>query len=318
MPRPTIHPTLAGVLPVLIWGASLPIYKAVEEQIGLLGFMGFNYMAMCLLGVALRVAFGRPWPSRAVFRQPALYGRWIFFVLHEALIVTAVALVQPVHLPLVILLNYLWPTMVILASMLLADVRVRKLWAFLLGTAVVVGSLGLEIVGGEEPGQWLAAPPRDLLAYALATVGAICWGVYTALSRRDGDRTGGSGVLFLFQGTLGLALPVALIPGMSHWRALTPGGASLLFGYCSLLLLAYEAWDYGARRGNMVVLTLFADTIPWISLLATSAIMRVPVQARTVCSALLLGAGAFITRYGTTQAKRHEALEQNSSAIAGP
>lgn len=315
---PHINPTAAGLLPVLVWGASLPIYKTVEERIGLFGFMGFNYAAMCLAGLALRFLFHRPWPKRAVFRQPALYGRWAFFVLHEAMIVTAVALVQPEHLPLVILLNYLWPTMVILCSMLLADVRVHNAWAFVLGTAIVVGSLGLEILGGQRVSGSLLAHHNDVIAYALAVFGAVCWGVYTALSRRDGDRTGGSGVLFLFQGTLALALPFSLLPGAAHWAALTPKTTLLLLGYCILLLVAYEAWDYSARRGRMVVLTLFADTIPWISLLATSMIVHVPVSGRAILSAVLLGVGAYITRYGTTQAKSLEALDHDLSTVTGP
>lgn len=53
------------------------------------------------------------------------------------------------------------------------------------------------------------------------------------------------------------------------------------------------------RKGSVVVLSLAADLIPWISLCAAWIILDVDIGYKTVISAAFLVLGATITRYGT-------------------
>ncbi len=296
-----VNPTLAGAFSVLVWGMALPIVKVVEDQIGPLGFMGFTYAAMVCFGVINHSIRRRPLPEETIFRNPYFYARGLFFVLHEGLLITGIYIVQKQHMPFVILINYLWPTAIILCSVLLAGVKITRWWAFLIGSLVVILSMLPEIIGSAGLTTNLFSRRTDCLAYLVVLIGAISWGMYSALSRREGDATGGATVLPIFQAALGLALPISFLPGMATWTRLTPVSALLLVAYCFLLFLAYVAWDLGMRQGNVVVLSLLADLIPWFSLAVTNLMLRIDIGRNAVFSAGVLVLGATLARYGTLQ-----------------
>jgi drug/metabolite transporter (DMT)-like permease len=296
-----LNPIMAGAFSVLIWGVALPVVKVVEDQIGLLAFMGFTYGAMFAFGAVHRLVRRDPLPNKAIFRNYSFYARWLFFVFHEGLLTAGIFLVQKAHMPFVILINYLWPTAIILCSVAIGVVTIKRWWAFLLGSLVVVLSMLYEITGSAGVTSNLFSRRADCLAYLVVFAGALSWGMYSALSRRDGDSTGGAAVLPIFQATLGLALPISFLPGMATWAHLTPMAALLLFAYCFLLFLAYIAWDLGMRKGNIVVLSLLADLIPWISLVSASLMLHVAIGRTVVFSAVVLVLGAMTARYGTLQ-----------------
>ncbi len=294
-----VRATVIGSLAVLIWGFALPLIRIIEAQIGLLPTVGIVFTTAGVLGLTVQRIRRQPFPGKDVFRSRFLYLRWICFVLHEGLIYTAMALVRHEHIPFVILLNYLWPTATIVCSVLVAGVVITRWWAFILGSLIVLGSLSAEIVGAEGISSWLFAEPLDCLAYLVALVGAVAWGLFSAFSRRGGEESGGGSVLPFFQLTLGLALPFAFLPTVAQPWLLSGSGACLLAGYCVAQFVAFLSWDFGMRRGNVVVLSLFADFIPWISLAAAHILLGVEVGVSTVISAVALVCGAMVTRYGT-------------------
>ena len=298
-----MNPTLTGVFSIFVWGMALPIVRLLQEQIGILAVLGVVYVFCGTAGIIRLFTSKNPLPTIDIFKRPALYGRWIFFVVHTAAIATAISIVQDKHVPFVILLNYFWPTAIILCSVLLAGVQITRWWAFSVGTLIVLGSLCAEIIGADGISHDLFDNQTDCLAYALAFGGAICWGLYSALSRRAGEETGGSAAIPLFQLTLGLSLPAALLTGSATWENLTVWWAALLGGYAILQFIAYLCWDYGMRKGSVIVLSLCADFIPWLSLFSAYVLLQSDIGVKTVFSAITLVIGAMITRYGTLKKK---------------
>ncbi len=298
-----MNPTLIGVFSILVWGIALPVVRMVEEQIGALAIIGFTFASTGVMGLLNHVLRRKPLPDPAIFRNPFFYGRWLFFVLHEGLLIVGISIVQRGHMPFLILINYLWPTAIIVCSVLLAGVKITRWWSFLLGSFVVIASMSIEILGPAGFSPELFTKFSDCLAYLMTFAGAVSWGMYSALSRRAGDATGGGTLIPLFQLTLGVALPISFMPGMATWHNLTPLYGILFGGYCVLQFLAYQSWDYGMRRGNVVALSLFADFIPWLSLLSAALLLGVDIGHKTVVSAITLVMGAMITRYGTLQKK---------------
>jgi drug/metabolite transporter (DMT)-like permease len=288
--------TLAGFWAVLLWGLALPFYRLGAERFGTVFFAAALFAGggiAGLLGNALRGV----WVGRAELRHPALYLRWGAFVGHEAMLFAAVILVHPEHLPIVIFMNYLWPTAVILFSVGFAGVRIARWRMFAAGNAVVVAALFAELIGGAE---LATGDSRDHLAYALAFAGALCWGLYSAISRRWGSETGGGAPVPLFQIAVAVALALAF-PALPP--AVAPGAiwSAALALYCAVYALGYLGWDLGMRRGNIVVLSLGADFIPFMSLAATSVLIGAAIGGRTVVSTAALVGGAMAVRYATTQ-----------------
>jgi len=299
--RFSLSPTVVGAFSVLIWGCALPVVKVIENQIGPLAFMGFSFTAMVVFGGVYHWLRSETLPDPAIFRSCYFYARWFFFVLHEGLLIAGIYLVRKQHMPLVILINYLWPTAIIVCSVAIGAVKIRRWWAFLLGSCVVVLSMLYEVLGPAGVTPDVFSSSHDCVAYLIVFVGAISWGMYSALSRREGEASGGAAVLPIFQATLGLALPISFLPGLATWSHLTLRTALLFLGYCFLLFIAYIAWDTGMRKGNVVALSLIADLIPWLSLASTSVMLHIAIGSKAAVSAVFLVMGAMVARYGTQQ-----------------
>lgn len=293
-----LRATLLGAIPVIIWGGALPIMRAFQSRIGLPRTLGAVFAGAGLLSVIHRVLRRTPFPGSAVFANPYLYGRWVFFVVHEASVTIAVSIVHRENVPLVILINYLWPTLTIGASVLFAGVRVTKPLAVVGGSCVVIASLAFEVLDGQMDSLDVFRSP-DTLGYCIAFQGALSWALYSALTRRAGKESGGGLVIPLFQLTLALALPLSFIPGLNVYSSFSSVDAVLLALYCFLQFLAYLFWDRSMRLGNVIVISLFADFIPWLSLLAAHILLHINMGVTTVFSAITLVLGAITTRYGT-------------------
>jgi drug/metabolite transporter (DMT)-like permease len=269
-----------------------------------------------LLNYALR---GQPFPYKALFKNPYFYGRWFFFVLNVAGSWAAVALVSRPFLPFVILLNYLWPTFIIFCSILLSNVAVSRRIVFAIGTLIVITAIAIEVLTPDVLTKDLFAQPHDLAAYLLAIMGAFSWGMYSALSRNGVHAIGGGSVLPIFQLSVGLgALPMSLVPGWTTWGHMTYALAGILLVWCILNFLAYITWDFGMRRGNVVLLSLFADFTLWLSLIAAHFILGIAIGQKTILSAICLVIGAITTRYSTLAKTQKQKITQNPPTIAQP
>ncbi len=298
-----MNPTLIAMFSVLAWGMSLPIIHIFERSLGIPAYTGLLYLLVGTFGVINHFARRRPLPDKAIFRNPFFYGRWLSFCLHEGLLAITLGLVQSQHVPFIILLNYLWPTAIIVCSILLAGVKITRWPFFIFGTLVVLAALTIEIMGTSGVTGELFANPMDCVAYVMVFFGAVSWGLYAAFTRRSGEATGGGTVTPIFQLTMALFLPFAFMNGAPFLTHFT-GWLPLLLGfYAFIQFFAYQCWDVGVRKGNVVILSLFADFIPWLSLLTAHFMLGLDIGIKTVLSAVLLVSGAMIARYGTLQKK---------------
>lgn len=293
--KPDLPATISGLGAVLLWGIALPFYRISSEWFGEVPAAIAIFAGGGLFGIAGNRLRGVR-VQRAVWRNPGLYLRWAMFSAHESLLVSAIFLIRREHLPLVIFLNYLWPTAVILCSVLFAGVRIARWPTFVAGNVIVVGALAAELLG---PGGITFLDGHELSIYLMAAAGALCWELYSAISRRIGTTTGGGAPVPLFQITVAVILAVAFahhgpaISSTERWWYL------LLGVYCVASSLAYMGWDLGMRQGGVVLLSLAADFIPFMSLFAAHLFMDVTVTGRTFLATAALVAGAMLVRFST-------------------
>lgn len=289
--------TILGALSALFFGIGLPLGRIGQEKIGVMAYVGMYYLLQSIFILTRskeRLTF-----SKAEIRHPAFFLRWLFFVMHEACATISIGVVSAPGIPLVILINYLWPTAVILCSIQISGLHIPRKGIFIFGLSIVLASLAFEILGGFHLDTGLFDKRTDVFAYIATFIGAISWGLYSAITRSFSAETGGAKALPLYQLSLGLALPLSLLPALHVPWALTWMGIAVLIIHCSLSASGFVCWDKGVHKGNIVVVSLFADFIPWISLLATSIIHKIPIGSTTIISAFSLVVGALITRYAT-------------------
>lgn len=293
--------TAVGAISIVLWGCVIPLVRLAIEDIGLYssiaGIQGFAGLS----GLAI-LWWRKQLPSTgAPYRTSAFATRLVLFVLHIFLLYVAVSSISREGLPAVIFCNYLWPSLVLIYSIPIARVRVPNPVLMGLGIAIVVIALMLEF-GFRGFAQLSALGGYAAILYAI--LGANAWGAYSAITRRDGQSSGGSGVVPVFQ------LISAGIAALMSFQSTQPGQVTLsLFSWPIIIagilnFIAYLCWDIGVRKGNVVSLSLLADFIPWLSLAATSLVLGVTIDPMTKASAGILVVGALTARLGTIERAR--------------
>lgn len=299
-----MNPNLLGLLPVFIWGISIPVSKMLMMKLGFLAVMGGVQVICGTLGMLNQTYLVKRKIPKDIFWNPYFYVRGAFFIGHIFLIFLANALITKNNVSLIILLNYFWPTAIILSSIALAGVRVTRPVFFVAGIILVLASLSFEILKPENIAMASLGEGWDGLACVLAFIAAILWGLYSAISRKIGDETGGSSAVPVYQIVLGTTLFLSFIPGMATWENLDAPTAIMFIGYGILMFIAYICWDVGMRKGNIVFLSLCADFVPWISLTTAWILLDADLTVKTILSGVMLVFGAIITRYGTLVKKQ--------------
>lgn len=287
--------TLTGCIALLVWATSFPFIRRVAEDIGSLTVAGIEYAVSGLLMLAYTYHSGR-FKNFSFLKNKEFYLRVAFYAAYIALEFIAIGLVSRDKMPVVTLLNYLWPTMTMLFSVWLLRQPFRAKF-FAIGTIVVLSGLGLEIVG-----ETFFSVVTDTInattaiAYCCMFVGAACWGLYSTVSRKWGALAGESAALPLIM--LTTAAVVFALRGVFHETGHMTSGAWLPLIYlCLMPLVANICWDIGVRRGNIMMLSLLGDGIPWLSLFILHLYLDVEIGLRSIISAILIVTGALISRY---------------------
>lgn len=288
--------TSVGAVSVALWGAVLPLVRMACEDAGVLSALVVAQGLAGTLGV-LAMVIQRKLPNKlSVYVSRAFAVRLVFFVSHVLLLYAAVQLVDRAALPGVVFCNYLWPTLVMVYSLLLTKIRIARRGVFAAGIAVVLVAIFVEF--GSDVLD-LSLSRSSGIAFFLAFLAANAWGAYSAFTRRYGDLGGGSAVTPLFLltcGGIGLLLTLLTATPSMAVNQFSVSGTAVVIGVCNFI--AYLCWDVGMRKGNVVTLTLLADFIPWLSLLTLSALLGVGIGSRTLVSAFLLVCGGVTARIG--------------------
>lgn len=224
------------------------------------------------------------------------YFRTCLFTGYLVLFYFAIGIIDRSELPLITLLNYLWPTFTMLLSVIILK-QPSRLPILLLGSVIVFVGLAIEIVGENMLAIITSGGSvKTAIAAVSATVAAFTWGLYTVLNRKWGEKAGAT-----------LALPFVMLIasaalGVLRWAfeeqsSFTPDVYLPLTYLLFIPFLANVCWDVGTRRGSITVLSLLADGLPWASLTVASLYLGIAIDARTWISAVLIVSGALISRY---------------------
>lgn len=184
------------------------------------------------------------------------------------------------------LINYLWPLLIVLFSAFLPQEKLR--WYHLAGAGL--GFVGAGVLIGQGEGELLNR--QYLLGYGLALACAFIWSSYSVASRYYGQVPtlsiggfcGATAVLAL----LGhLALEETVRPTAGQWVALFMMGVGPLG-------LAFFAWDYGVKKGNIKLLGVFSYGAPVLSTLLLIFFGFAPFTWQVGLACALVAAGAVL------------------------
>jgi drug/metabolite transporter (DMT)-like permease len=286
--------TALGIAAILLWSSTMAVSRSLTEQLGPTTAGAAIYLVSGVIGCAYLLARGK---LSAVRTLPAryLFGCGGLMVVYMALIYMAVGL-APMrrHVIGVGIINYLWPGLTLILSVPLLKKRAGPL----LVPGAVVAFVGVVLAGSGgslSPAGLLRGLGGSRLPYLLALGAAVCWALYSNLSRRwAGSHEGGAVPVFLLAAGALLALMRLFFDEQPQWSA----RAFYELAYMSLLpaLLAYAFWDASMRRGNLVLVASLAYFTPVLSTAISSLYLHVAPGPSLWLACGLVVVGAVVCR----------------------
>lgn len=278
--------TLIGAVAVLMWSSLAPL-TAAAGGIPPLQLLATTFGIAFFSGLAWLLLKG--WHSLVRrLRQPLPYLGFATAALfgYHALYFAALSLAPAAQASLV---AYLWPLLIVLLSMLnrrAHPTRPGHVAGALLGLA---GTALLILTGAGGNGTF----PNRPLGLLAALSCAFIWSGYSVLNRRFRHVSSDAMVEVCgLVAALGLAAHLLLDrqtvpPSVSQWAAITALGVGPVG-------LAFLAWDYGTKHGDLGLLSAISYAAPVLSTLLLVTLGYAPATLNLLVACALVVGGAWI------------------------
>lgn len=289
--------TGAGLAAILLWSTTIAFSRSLTEQLGTFTAAALIYLLAGLLGLLVAEIQCRGAARRmAHLSKPYLWGCGALFAAYMVTLYLSVGLAVNRSQVLVVgLINYLWPGLSLAFSIPILKKKASP-W-LLVGMLLAFGGVWLATTG--DIGIPDSLPGTGWLPYGFALTAAVCWGLYSNLSRKWGaENDGGAVPLFLLASGLLLGVMRLFTPEISHWSAQTLLELAYMAAFPGML--AYILWDLAMRKGNIILIASLSYLTPLFSTLFSTLILRVMPGAFLWLGALLLVTGATICKFSIT------------------
>ena len=302
--------TSVGLMAILLWSMMTGLVRVVAESFGATLGSALIYT----FGTALLMIFRRPAPLRECPRKYLVFGG-LLFVFYESAISLSIGLAStPESSVEVSLVNYLWPTMMVLLAAAFGPAvkpvksaksvpagpsrkpsRARAIARVLPGAIVATAGVVLA-VGGNSGLDWgLAAGhiASNPLPYLLAFCGASAWSVYAVFTPALAKGYDGTSLFFPV-----VAVAIWIIHFMSGqgWPSVTPPwyGWLAVLGAAASIAGGYACWGHGILHGSMTTLAMASYATPVLSTAASAVLLGLSLTLPFWCGALLVAAGSIL------------------------
>lgn len=279
--------TLLGCIAILFW-SGLAFLTVGARGIPPFELLAFSFGVAFLAGMVMLALRGRN--ALAQLRQPVLPWMLAFFglFLYHALYFFSLATIPPARASLI---AYLWPLLIVVLSASFpggVGLRLRHLLGAVLGLAgtafILMGHAGTAMSHG-----------MNGLGYLAAFGCAFVWSGYSVLNRQF--------AAIPSEMLVGVCAAVSLAGWILHifleptiWPDLWQGGAILLLGI-GPVGLAFLAWDYATKNGNLTLLGSLSYFAPLFSTLLLVVAGKALATINLALAALLIVGGAVIASW---------------------
>ena len=282
--------TAGGLAAILLWSTTVAVARSLSEQVGPVAGAAGVYSVSGV--IALASLFRNGDRRRQILRLPTRYlvGCGSLFVGYMLLLYLAIGLAESSQGVLQVgLLNYLWPTLTLLFSLVLLGNRGN--WVLVPGTLLTLAGVFLVLTQGAHDSFRLLSGNlwSNSAAYTLALAAAVSWAMYSNLTRKwAGGRTEGGVALFLPITAIFLLLICFISDESREWSARS-AAETLFLGVATYS--GYALWDKAMRGGKITLVVAFSYLTPFFSTLLTCLYLDVTPGGRlwVGCGALIAG-----------------------------
>lgn len=285
--------TAGGLAAIVLWSGTVALARSAAEAVGPVTAAAAACGVGGLLSLGSLAGSGARRRSLGALPRRYLLGCGALFVAYMLLLFLAIGSAADRAQTLTVgLLNYLWPPLTIVLSVLLLGRRANRL----LGPGLVLALAGIGMVVTAGAGLSWRALARTLAAdpapHLLAVGAALAWALYSTLTRRwAGGREAGAVAVFLPAAALVLAAVAALSAEPRAWTV-RAAAEVLVLGLATWA--AYSLWDGAMRRGNVALVAAASYLTPLLSTLVSCAYLAVVPGAQLWLGCGLLATGSLL------------------------
>ncbi len=277
--------------------------RVVTEQLGPVGGSAMLYSLAALL---LMICVGIPRPS--LFSLRYLFIGGALFVCYEIFLALSLGYAnnrsQAIEVSIV---NYLWPALTVLFSVLGSSQRPNKL----LYPAILLAFTGVAITVSGDQGfsirQLVANISTNPLVYVMSFTGAVLWAIYCNLTRRQVSKHNAITLFFIATAiSLWIKYAISNEPTLSFtWQS----SFNLLIT-AFLMAGGYGLWNIAIIGGNMVFLATLSYFTPVLSAVFSSFILGVTLTQNFWYGVAMVTLGSLISWYITRENKPSNSLDK--------
>ncbi len=274
--------TLTGFSAILMW-ALLALLTARSGAVPPFQLTAMTFAVGGSLGVISW--FFRPGALKNL-RQPAIV--WVVGIVglfgYHFMYFTALRNAPPVEASLI---NYLWPLLIVVGSSLMPGEKLR--WHHIAGVLLGLGGMVMIV----SKGQGFGFEAEYSFGYIAALISALIWAAYSLLSRRFAKVPTDIVTAFCIATAI-----LSLLCHLALEETVWPQSALQWLAVLGLGLmpvgLAFYAWDYGVKHGNIQVLGAASYAAPLLSTLMLVLAGAAEPSLRILAACLLITAGAIL------------------------
>lgn len=295
----TLNTTL-GLISLLIWSASVVLSRATSEELGKFTAGATIYLIGGVLACLL--AARKPQGIRKMISLPKKYLLvcGFLFVMYIVLFYVAIGLASSSKATVVVgLINYFWPTFIIVFSIPILGRKSN----WLIFPGVIFSMIGVYLAATSDQKislvEIFSSDNKDFLPYSLAFLAAISWGLYTNFSQKFGGQ--GEDALPLFLLVCGIVLLVLRLFAVEHSVWSLKSIALTIFTILFPVILAYSFWDIGIRKGNAILISAASYFTPVLSTIMTGVFLGVTIENKIWLGCALVTIGAILCKFAFTK-----------------
>lgn len=297
----SLHTSL-GLISLLIWSASVVLSRATSEELGKYTAGATIYLIGGVLACLLTAR--KPQGLKKMVSLPKKYLLicGCLFVMYIVLFYVAIGLASTSKATVVVgLINYFWPTFIIVFSIPILGRKSN----WLIFPGVIFSMIGVYLAATSDQNIGLvdifSSGNKDYLPYSLAFLAAISWGLYTNFSQKFGGK--GDDALPIFLLACGIVLLILRLFAVEHSVWSVKSILLVIFTILFPVVLAYSFWDIGIRKGNAILISALSYFTPIFSTIMTGVFLGVTIDGKIWLGCALVTIGAILCKFAFTKQK---------------
>lgn len=262
--------TLIGLIAIVFWSAIVGLIKSVSEGFGAVGGAALIYTCSSAL-----LLFTVGFPNLRKFSLSYLLTGSLLFVCYELCLSLSLGFSHSSRQAIEVgMVNYLWPSMTIVLTVIVN----RQRTSLLIIPGVILAVAGIcRVLGGNQGFSFTEIGHNIMdnpLSYGLALSGAIIWSIYCVITKKIANGNNGITLFFILTAaTLWVKFIFSPQPAfiISLHAVIALALAAIAMG------LGYAAWNVGILHGNVSLLAAASYFIPIISSVLAAIMLSAPL-----------------------------------------